>query len=63
MLRQAQHERNQLVTVRPELVEGFVQRTPKQLRIDRRSAKFVDDNGRMRVMAEQSVKQGVFATA
>jgi len=26
MLRQAQHERNQLVTVRPELVEGFVQR-------------------------------------
>jgi len=25
MLRQAQHERNQLVTVRPELVEGFVQ--------------------------------------
>jgi hypothetical protein len=26
MLRQAQHERNQLVTVQPKLVEGFVQR-------------------------------------
>jgi hypothetical protein len=30
MLRQAQHERNPLVTVRDELVEGFVQRFPYQ---------------------------------
>jgi len=31
MVRQAHHERNQQLSVRPELVEGLVQRFPKRL--------------------------------
>ena len=31
MVRQAHHERNQKVTVRPEPVEGLVQRTPNNI--------------------------------
>jgi hypothetical protein len=31
MVRQAHHERNQKVTVHPELVEGFNQRFPKEI--------------------------------
>jgi len=30
MVRQAHHERNQQVTVHPELVEGFVQSIPRR---------------------------------
>jgi hypothetical protein len=32
MVRQAHHERNQKVTVHPELVEGFNQRFPKGIK-------------------------------
>jgi hypothetical protein len=31
MVRQAHHERNQTLAVRPELVEGLVQRSPKAI--------------------------------
>jgi hypothetical protein len=37
MVRQAHHERNQQLTVHPELVEGFNQRFPKGLKPEDRA--------------------------